>query len=95
MDCIDGGFRVGSYGVCEGTPGKRCRCQYAGQGECSLRLSVGDMFTIWCSECLVCWTSFGSIQASFATVKVSCFHIEVALPCMVRDILHDTIVHSA
>ena len=53
------------------------------------------MFTFWCAQCLVCWTSFGSIQANFATVKVSCFHIEVALPCMVRDILHGIRVHSA
>ena len=95
MDCTDEGFRVRAYGVCEGTLGYRCRCQHAGQGECSLSLSVGDMFTFWFSEFLVCWTCLGSFQANFATLKVSCFHIEVALPCMVRDILHGIRVHSA
>ena len=36
--CTDEGFRIRAYGVCEVTFGYRCRCQHAGQGECSLRL---------------------------------------------------------
>ena len=55
---------------------------------------------------IICWRHFHLLvfrmfgvldffRVFSATVKVSCFHIEVALPCMVRDILHDTRVHSA